>query len=81
MRTSLTNRTESRRKVMVSRVNKVGGQQTRGRGPKGSPPPSVCSTGCRAESGGGQDLPDRAADTAVVIEDAETLVMIEIEFA
>jgi hypothetical protein len=49
---------------------KIGGQQTRGQqtrglSPKEGPPPSVCSTGCRAESGGGQDPPDRASAFAV----------------
>ena len=36
-----------------------------GRIPKEGPPPCVCSTGWRAESGGGQDLPDRASAYAV----------------
>jgi hypothetical protein len=44
----------------------IGGQQTRGRSPKEGPPPvCLCSTGCQAESGGGQDLPDRASAYAV----------------
>jgi hypothetical protein len=44
----------------------IGGQQARGLSPKEGPPPCVCSTtGCRAESGGGQDPPDRASAYAV----------------
>jgi hypothetical protein len=50
---------------MVSRVKKVGGQQSGGLGAQEGPPAAICSPWCGAEVGGGQDSPDGARAQAV----------------
>jgi hypothetical protein len=50
---------------MVSRVNKVGGQQPGGLSAQEGPPPGVCSAWCRAEPSGGQDPSDGAGTHAL----------------
>ena len=44
---------------MVSRVNKVGGQQPGGLGMQEAPPPGVCSAWGGAQAGGGENPADR----------------------
>jgi hypothetical protein len=51
---------------MVSRVKKVGGQQTGGLSPQEGPTPGVCSMWWRPEAGGGQDPADGASIHAVL---------------
>jgi hypothetical protein len=46
---------------MVSRVNKIGGQQPRSLSPQEGPPPGVPMACCGAEAGGGQDPADGTA--------------------
>jgi hypothetical protein len=43
----------------------IGGQQPGGLGMQEGSPAGLCSTGCGAETGGGQDSPDRACAYAV----------------
>jgi hypothetical protein len=50
---------------MVSRVNKVGGQQSGGLSAQEGPPSGVGPAWCWAESSGGQDPADRAGAYAV----------------
>jgi hypothetical protein len=50
---------------MVSRVNKVGGQQSGGLSAQEAPPSGVRPAWCWAESSGGQDPPNRAGAYAV----------------
>jgi hypothetical protein len=65
VRTSLTNRTESRCSVTVSRVTKIGGQQPGGLGAQDAPPPGVRSAWWRPEAGSGQDPAEGACTEAV----------------
>ncbi len=46
-------------------MNKIGGQQPGGLSAQEGLPPGVCSAGCRAEAGGGQDPPDGPGAHAV----------------
>jgi hypothetical protein len=64
-----TNRTESRRSVTVSGVNKIGGQQPGGLGMQEAAPSGVCSAWCRSEVGGGQDPVDCACVQVVSASD------------
>lgn len=62
---SMMKRTQILRSVMVSRVNKVGGQQSGGLSTQEGPPSGVRTAWCWAESSGGQNPVDRVGAYAV----------------